>query len=684
MTRLPAIAFIHIRPLYLCVLLALSLLVSMAGVAPAVEIDVWIDPGHGGTDIGAKGINGVDFPNEDDLNLAIAEDLEPELFSRGYFCVHKTRNTDQFMLRPTRAKIANGELANDEPFMGTCRLFLSIHMNSSGNASAHGTETWHARTKYFAKNAKVSQTDINAANHIQQDLITYADVAFGGPCSDNRGIKEANFTVLTRSMSPAVLVEVCFISRQCQWDKIIQAQWQAYLAEGIASGVSGFLGLSTCQFAETPQADIVSSVNVPLVVTSTASPGLHVETPAISAARSVLTTLVEDFESVTFPPAGWTKQTTGLPAPHTWHRTTDPDFVGQGTASAFVGSGSASAIDEWLISPAVAIAAPDDVIKFSWSGSKYWTSALNASLSVRQTGTITWTQLWSLSANEPDADPFIYRERIIDVSGWTGINVEFGFRVVGTNGASVGLDGIAVGDFVPTGTAPNDVCASASTLPSVFSVQGLTCYAADDLDPYAVQASCVSDPLDGPDVFFQITAAWGDTLHASVTADWNAGLYLVDDCLTPVCVAAAFPEDGSAVTEITHRFAPGGTYYLVVDGMDGSCGPFELSGEVVDSPTGVRPGGVPPLKLVARPNPAAGPVRLFGSFPSSPGTQSTLEIFDVAGRRLQRFESRADSGELSFVWDHRDDRGQRVASGLYFARLRVGSESVVEKFVILR
>jgi len=57
-----------------------------------------------------------------------------------------------------------------------------------------------------------------------------------------------------------------------------------------------------------------------------------------------------------------------------------------------------------------------------------------------------------------------------------------------------------------------------------------------------------------------------------------------------------------------------------------------------------------------------------------------LEIFDVAGRRLQRYEGRADSGELSFVWDHRDQSGRRVASGLYFARLQVGNEIVVQKF----
>jgi hypothetical protein len=349
-----------------------------------------------------------------------------------------------------------------------------------------------------------------------------------------------------------------------------------------------------------------------------------------------------------------------------------------------VGSASPSAIDEWLISPAVALGASDDGIKFSWSGNNYWAGAVDATLSVRLAGTTTWTQLWSLLADEPNADPFVYRERIVDVAAWTGMNVEFGFRVSGTDGASFGLDDLVVGDFVPTGAPMNDVCGNASPLTSVFNVQGVTCYAANDLNPYTTTpGSCVNGQLGGPDVFFELSAAWGDTLHASVAADWHAGLYLVDDCFTPVCVAGEFSEDGRAQDVLTHRFAPGGTYYLVVDGSEGSCGPFTLSGQVVSSPTGIQPTRTPQLRLTAHPNPANGPVRLFGTFKPS-NAKTVVEIFDVAGRRLLQYKGRADNGELLFVWDNRDQNGTPVASGLYFARLRVGQDVVVRKFVIVR
>jgi len=160
--------------------------------------------------------------------------------------------------------------------------------------------------------------------------------------------------------------------------------------------------------------------------------------------------LQEGFEGTTFPPPGWTTKTAGLPLPHAWHRTTDPDYRGAGRASAFVGSESPSAIDEWLIAPVVSLAASDKAIRFSWSGSPHWSSVLDASLSIREAGATEWTPLWSIAGNESPADPFVYRQRFVDLSAWAGMKVEFGFRVVGTKGASFGLDDVAVGDFAPS------------------------------------------------------------------------------------------------------------------------------------------------------------------------------------------------------------------------------------------
>jgi len=540
-------------------------------------------------------------------------------------------------------------------------------MNSSTNASVFGTETYYATIKYDAKKKTAYRADSTAAAEIHADFMTYANVAFLF-CSHDRGIKPKNYAILKGTNGQALLFEVCFISNGCQWGNIITSGDQAYLADGIAAGVSQYLPVLL-------QSEPTSEVAIPSEIP-----------PIPRGTRAYVTSLQEGFDGTTFPPTGWTTQTTGLGVPYAWHRTTDPLYVYVGAGSAFVGGESPGAVDEWLISPGMTLSAGDNAIRFSWSGSQIWSGALNASLNVREVGNMTWTPLWSLSSNEPAADPFIYRERVVDLTSWIGMQVEFGFRVVGTDGADFAIDAVEVGDFDPTAAPSNDVCASASAISGTFSIQSVTCYAANDLDPYtSPPGSCVGDNLSGPDVFFEIDAAWGDSLHASVSAEWGAGLYVVDDCLSPVCVAGGYPEDGRTDAIVDYRFAPGGTYYLVVDGAEGSCGPYELAGEIIASPTGLTSdGATPSLALAVRPNPTSGVVTLFGTFPPSECEAPVVEIYNVAGKRIVRVEGIPSSSSFSYEWDGRDQSGTRVASGLYFVRLRIAGKEVARKFVILR
>jgi N-acetylmuramoyl-L-alanine amidase len=116
-------------------LLALAIIALIIGLtasperATAFEIDAWVDPGHGGTDIGTPGFNGATPPNEKDITFPIADRVEVKLFSLGFFCVYKTRNSDTALSVEDRALIAGGQLANDQGLTATCRLFVSIHLN---------------------------------------------------------------------------------------------------------------------------------------------------------------------------------------------------------------------------------------------------------------------------------------------------------------------------------------------------------------------------------------------------------------------------------------------------------------------------------------------------------------------------------------------------------------------------
>jgi len=95
-------------------------------------------------------------------------------------------------------------------------------------------------------------------------------------------------------------------------------------------------------------------------------------------------------------------------------------------------------------------------------------------------------------------------------------------------------------------------------------------------------------------------------------------------------------------------------------------------------------GTVASLGLAVHPNPAGSPISLFAALPAAQSDGPNLEIYNVAGKRVLRLEGAAGRREFSFVWDRRDKGGMPVASGVYIARLQVGRQTAVQKFVVLR
>jgi hypothetical protein len=106
--------------------------------------------------------------------------------------------------------------------------------------------------------------------------------------------------------------------------------------------------------------------------------------------------------------------------------------------------------------------------------------------------------------------------------------------------------------------------------------------------------------------------------------------------------------------------------------------------QVLEVTTGVPAPG-PPGFVFRRPgpNPANGTTLLRFSLPGEAGVR--LAIYDVAGRRVRELVSGTrPAGEHSIGWDLRDDGGQAVAAGTYFARLEAGSRTVTRKLVCVR
>lgn len=171
---------------------------------------ICLDAGHGGRDPGAVGTDPFRLA-EKKITLEISQRLEQELEERGHWVV-MTRRTDRTLgLRP-RARFANRLKAD---------LFVSIHANAAA-ATAEGMEVYHFPESREGRRAAVA---------VLESLVT----AF--PDHKNRGVKEANFTVLRETAMPAILIETEFITHPRQLEFLSDPENQEALVEAAADGI---------------------------------------------------------------------------------------------------------------------------------------------------------------------------------------------------------------------------------------------------------------------------------------------------------------------------------------------------------------------------------------------------------------------------------------------------------------
>jgi hypothetical protein len=110
---------------------------------------------------------------------------------------------------------------------------------------------------------------------------------------------------------------------------------------------------------------------------------------------------------------------------------------------------------------------------------------------------------------------------------------------------------------------------------------------------------------------------------------------------------------------------------------------FDASGASVDAP----PIGAAILDathlLPARPSPAS--VSATIPFELALGGRVHLAIFDVRGSLVRTLvDAPREAGRHTAVWDGRNDAGGRVASGMYFFRLRAAGVEESRRVIYLR
>jgi N-acetylmuramoyl-L-alanine amidase len=666
-------------------------------------IDCWIDPGHGNADTGTQGIDGPGRPNEADITFAMCQNwLQAWLGDYGYD-VALTRNSkgsSSFKLLPSqRTRILNGKTANDAapPFIARARFIISIHMNSTAKSKQTGAQdtTFKQLNTYWNPNSGVGliMGDIRGfvlGSYVSPRAQANYEAAFGFGCRGTipGGLKVGNFFMIRDVDAPAILVEVCFISTRCQFNTILTDAAQSEVSQGIADGVTFY-----APPGGVPDLSAAALQRLATTVGSIRASGVPMQEPARPAAveereATTATSFSESFDGATFPPVGWSVQTSGAPAPHAWARSVDTLIVRSGVGAAIVRGAYANSSDEWLISPMIMVGANDSGLAFYWAGNHDLASAVDASCLLRRKGDVGWTTVWTLSG-EPTATRFVYRDRIVSLTSHLGDSLQFAFRAQGTNGPDFAVDDVSVGTFQPTGPPPNDRCATALSLPSGhFSVTGQTCYGANDVDPNPGATTCVADEMSGRDVVYKFFAQSGDSLDVAVNGGWNPAVYLLSACPgdSTQCLAGAYPVDGATPPSFDYLFNQSGEYFLIVDGPAGNCGSFNLTGIRRGSTTGVGvqwgPAGA--TGISAFPNPTRGATHFAGKLPVEPETVGQLEVFDASGRRVLSRTMTLTHGVFEIMWDGRGRTGNQLPAGVYLVKATAAGRSANAKVVVVR
>lgn len=645
----------------------------------AIQIDVWLDPGHDPQHTGNLGLNlSGAFPNEEHVTWDITNDLSSVLLNSGY-CALLTRVNFNSVYGPTqRSCIASGRMMNDNGDRAFGQALVSIHTNS-GPPAVYGTSTVYPSVKTCGAHADQFLGDQGFANDLQaamlpQMALAYTGACSGGlPCNSNKGICPSNTPcsqghkdAIEKARIPAVIVEVGYQTNPCQ-ECAMRIQ-HGVIANAVAAGIfNTFITPTFCASANglagAGSTAALSKSRVP----APALPEARRRPPAKQAAPAQVLSFSEGFEGATFPPSGWSIQSGGAPPAFAWARTTSTYYVATGTGAAFDGGGWTSSKDELLISPAVALGVGDTGLRFSWVGNRVFASEVDAQVLARPSGGGSWTTLWSLSS-QPYGDAFVVKTETVSLSAFAGQTIELAFRATGTAGADFSVDDVEVGAFQVSQPPANDLCANAAQLPSGnFNLLGTTCRATNDMDPGGSAGACIGYEMDGPDVFYHFTVGAGDSLTASVHGQWGPGLYVMNSCSgTPTdCVAGAYFEDSDLDPTITVVFAQAGQYVLAVDGSASGCGDFQISGRLHGPTVGVgpQPEGTPGLQVA--PNPMTSQTMVAGAFRHAVDGRAKLTITDVQGRRVMQRDLSLNRGRVAWAWNRRDAAGRRVAPGVY-------------------
>lgn len=189
--------------------------VDFRSVAPPPSIfkrKVFLDPGHGGSERGARGPSGVE---EKGVNLAITLKLR-DLLQRAGYEVLMSRTRDANVDLYERPRFANDAGAD---------IFVSVHNNAFVDPRVGGTEVYHYNG--FVGSRRLAESIMRG-------------LARGVGLTD-RGIRNNQaFVVIKETKMPSVLVEVAYLTNPDEERLLTSEAFQQRVATALFNGIQSY------------------------------------------------------------------------------------------------------------------------------------------------------------------------------------------------------------------------------------------------------------------------------------------------------------------------------------------------------------------------------------------------------------------------------------------------------------
>ena len=198
----------------------------------SIAPQIVLDPGHGGPDGGAVGVDGI---VEKEINLAIGQKLRDLLVLNG-FQVTMTREDDRSIhdegvtgIRNQKVSDMNNRLEIMQKYPEA--TFVSIHQNQFSASQYSGAQV------FYSPNNPASQTLAAITQRRLKEMLQP---------ENNREYKKAGseLFLLYYAQCPAVLVECGFLSNSQEAHKLIQEEYQNQVAFVIFSSIMEFTNYS--------------------------------------------------------------------------------------------------------------------------------------------------------------------------------------------------------------------------------------------------------------------------------------------------------------------------------------------------------------------------------------------------------------------------------------------------------